>query len=100
MRILDTSTQNSGEFASRALDTVTLYLTPDEAAHLAAYLEALAEDPVRLHHSHLEESEIIGVNALGNPVGRVVREITVAVYVDENLDQFDERSRRLIETGE
>jgi hypothetical protein len=31
--------------------------------------------------------------------GRVVREIIVAVYVDENLDQFNARSRRLIETG-
>jgi hypothetical protein len=82
------------------MDSVTLYLTPDEAGQLAAYLEQLAEDPVRWHHSHLEESEIIGVNAKGVTIGRVVREITVAVYVDENLNQFDERSRRLIETGE
>jgi hypothetical protein len=75
---------------SSALGSVTLYLTPDEARQLAAYLEQLADDPVGLHHSHLEEVE-------GN---KVTREITVAVYVDENLNQFDERSRRLIETGE
>jgi len=56
-------------------------------------------DLVGLHHAHLEETEDIGVNSEGITLGRVVRQITVAVYVDENLDQFDERSRRLIETG-
>ena len=47
---------------------------------------------VRSTRSRLEEFE-------GNTMtGRI--EITVAVYVDGNLDQFDSRSRRLIETGE
>jgi hypothetical protein len=83
MRILD-------ERADRPLRLVTLYLTPTEARQLASDLEQLADEPVNWHHSHLEEIE-------GD---RVVRELTVAVYVDENLDQFDQRSRRLIETGE
>lgn len=83
MRILDETDRS-------ALDSVTIYLTPTEARQLASYLEDLADDPVGLHHSHMEDIE-------GD---RVVREITVAVYIDENLDQFDARSRRLIETGE
>jgi hypothetical protein len=85
MRILD-------EQSDRWLDSVTLYLTPDEAEQLASYLEGLVEDPVGLHHAHLEE---IDYEAM-----RVVREVTVAVYVDENMDTFGERFRRLIETDE
>jgi len=98
MRILDTSELDPSLY--RALSSVTLYLTPDEASHLAASLEALVDDPVESHHLHLTESDDIGVNADGVTIGRVVREVTVAVYVDENLNQFDVRSRRLIETGE
>jgi len=86
MRILD----DEDPARRRKLDSVCLYLTPDEARQLASYLEELADDPVRWHHAHLEEVE-------GD---KIVREVTAAVYVDENLDQFDERSRRLIETGE
>jgi uncharacterized protein YwlG (UPF0340 family) len=93
VRVLD-------EANDRWLDSVTLYLTPDEGGQLAAYLEQLAEDPVGLHHAHLDETEDIGVNAKGVTIGRVVREITVAVYVDENMDAFGERFRRSIETGE
>jgi len=83
VRILDDS-------SGRALNSITIYLTPAEAVALAGYCEQLADDPVQWHHSHLSEIE-------GD---RVTREITVAVYVDENIDQFDERSRRLIESGE
>ncbi len=72
------------------LDSVTLYLTPTEARQLVSDLEQVADDPVQWHHAHLEEFE-------GD---RVAREITVAAYTDENIDQFDARSRRLIETGE
>ena len=92
VRILDTTELDLS--LSRALASITLYLTPDEAGRLASDLEQLAEDPVGLHHAHLEETEDIGVNPEGITLGRGVRQITVAVYVDENLDQFDERSRR------
>ena len=85
MRILD-----ANDPSGRPLAEVAIYLTPDEALQLASKLELLADDPVGLHHLHVEDVE-------GETV---VREITVAVYVEENLDQFDERSRRLIETGE
>ena len=93
MRIFD-------EQNDRWLDSLSLYLTPGEAGQLAAYLEQLADDPVRWHHSHLTDSETIGVNAEGMTMGRVGREITVAVYVDENMDTFGDRFRRSIETGE
>ena len=83
MRILDPS-------SDRAIEKLAIYLTPEEAAQLAAYCGQLASDPVGLHHCHLSE---FGEHT-------VEREITVAVYVDENLNQFDLRSRRLIETGE
>jgi predicted FMN-binding regulatory protein PaiB len=83
MRIFD-------EKNDRALDEITIYLTPEEARQLASYCEQLADDPVRWHHSHL--SEIVG--------DRVEREITVAVYVDENMNQVDAHARRLIETGD
>lgn len=86
MRILDDS-------SGRALKSVTIYLTPAEAVALAGYCEQLAEDPVKWHHSHLDEYA-------AERREDAFREITIAVYVDENLDQFDARSRRLIETGE
>jgi hypothetical protein len=83
VRILD-------DASGSALRSITIYLTPAEAVELAGYCEQLADDPVQWHHSHLSEIE-------GD---RGTREITVAVYVDENLNQFDKRSRRLIESGE
>ena len=86
MRILD-------DASGRALQSITIYLTPAEAVALAGYCEQLAEDPVGLHHSHLTEWVM-------EQREDADREITIAVYVDENLDQFDERSRRLIESGE
>jgi hypothetical protein len=89
VRILDTS----GEGDGRPLTTATVYLTPGEARQLAAYLSDLADDPVGLHHSHLLDEAQWDVRVWE-------RELTVAVYVDENLDQFDSRSRRLIDTGE
>jgi len=85
VRILD-------EQNDRWLDTVTLYLTPDEAGQLGSYLEQLVEDPVGLHHAHLEEIDY--------EARRVVRGVTVAVYVDENMDTFGELFRGLLETGE
>jgi hypothetical protein len=52
MRILDYT-----DPPGRPLDLVTIYLTPAEAHQLASYLEQLADDPIRSHHSHLEDIE-------------------------------------------
>lgn len=77
MRILDNET-------SRPLTNVTLYLTREEALQLEGALQDLLATGE--HHSHLNDAEY-------------VRELTVAVYTSKNLDQFDERSRRLISDG-
>ena len=66
---------------------VTLYLTPAEARELVGALEQVIADPVRHHHEHV-------------PDETYQQEITVTVYVPENLDQYDARSRRLILDGE
>jgi hypothetical protein len=57
MRILDSTELDPSQ--NRALDSVTLYLTPDDAGELAASLEALVDDPVGLHHLQLTESKDI-----------------------------------------
>ena len=77
MRILDNET-------SRPLEDVTLYLTKAEAVQLAGYLQDLLASGE--HHSHLNDDEY-------------ARQLTVAIYTDENLSEFDERSRRLIAEG-
>ncbi len=82
MRILN-------EDDDKAVEYVTLYVTPEEARELGGYLESLAEDPSQ-HHLHLDE-------VVGN---YIPRRITVAVCTPDNLYEFDSRSRRLILLGE
>jgi hypothetical protein len=78
MRILDID-------SNRALTNVCIYLTPSEAKEMLGYLEQLVNEPDSQHiHQNDRDYE---------------REITVAVYTDDNLNQFDERSRRLISQG-
>ena len=77
MRILDNG-------SNRPLEEVTLYLTRAEAAQLAGYLQDMLTSGE--HHSHLNDDEY-------------ARQMTVAIYTDENLNEFDERSRRLIAEG-
>jgi len=76
MRILD-------EANDRSMKRVSLYLTPEEARSLLLQLEKLLATP-KIHHIHSTDEGL-------------QREITVAVYTRLNLQEFDERSRKLIE---
>lgn len=75
MRILE----QKGE---RALTSVCLYLTEDEAVRLMGRLERLLANPAE-HHTHFEDEDY-------------KHEITVTIYRDDNMDSYDERSRTLI----
>ena len=66
----------------RALSSVTLFLTPEEAAELASDAQDLADHPEK-HHHHVSGSDYSA-------------EITVAVYTRGNIDQFDSESRKII----
>ena len=68
--------------SKRLLTGITVFLTPDEAAELAAATQVLADDPY-LHNEHVANSDYSV-------------EITVAVYTPENLQQYDEESRAII----
>ena len=78
MRILDYSTD-------KAIDDICLYLTVTEASELIGWLSELIRDPGK-QHAHLSDN-----------AGQ--RELSVAVYTEENLQSFDERSVRLIKEG-
>jgi len=78
MRILDNQT-------SRALEDICLYLTPSEAKEMMHYLENLLANRDE-HHAHINDSSY-------------QREVTLAIYTEDNLNQFDERSRKLIIEG-
>lgn len=66
----------------QCLASVTLFLTPEEAAELACSAKDLAGKPQK-HHHQMSSSDY-------------KTEITVAVYTKDNLVQFDEESRRII----
>ncbi|MDX6500663.1 MAG: hypothetical protein QOG23_3923 [Blastocatellia bacterium] len=78
MRILDNETGS-------ALDSVTLYFTLPEAEEVIQTIAQLLATAAE-HHAHINDHEY-------------KREITIAIYTNENLVEFDERSRRLIEEG-
>lgn len=75
MRILD-------EEADRAISMVTLFLTKSEASELRDSLKALLERN-GVGHEHVDSEDF-------------QKEITVAVYDDDDVTQFDQRSQRLI----
>ena len=66
------------------LDNICVYLTRAEAQALVGYLEQLLAEPEG--HRHLNDDGY-------------EREITLAVYDADYLDQYDERSKTLIRTG-
>jgi hypothetical protein len=66
----------------KVLNSVTLYLTPDEMAELSDDAQNLSENPQN-HHSHINDETL-------------ENEITLAVYTKENMKQFDEESKELI----
>ena len=69
--------------SKRTLKNVTLFLTPEEAADLGFSATNLSEHPEK-HHHHVSDAEY-------------KTEITVSVYTDENINSFDEESRRVIQ---
>jgi hypothetical protein len=75
MRILD-------EENDKALNGLTLYLTMSEASELKDSLEAILADPIG-RHEHVTSKD-------GS------KEITVCIYDMGGLDQFDDRSKKLI----
>ena len=66
----------------KELESVTLFLTPDESLELASGAKDLSENPHK-HHLHISNKNYN-------------REITVAVYTNENIGHFNEESRRII----
>lgn len=79
MRILNGATD-------QPLSDIVIYLTPAEATQMLGYLEQLLAEPDQ-HHAHLDDENF-------------THEVTLAVYTDQNLSEFDVRSRKLIEEGE
>ncbi len=75
MRILD-------EDSDKKLDTVSLFLTKEEATQLQAYLRQLLDNP-KLQHIHLSSSDY-------------QKEITLCLYDQENLANLNQRSIKLI----
>jgi hypothetical protein len=75
MRILD-------EDGDKSLNAVTLYLTKSEASELKNSLEQILSDPVN-RHEHISSSDY-------------KKEVTISIYDTDHLDQFDQRSRKII----
>lgn len=81
MRMLNVDT-------NEPVDCLTLYLTWAEAEELLGALKGIMKNPdeKQMQHSHVNDQDY-------------AREVTVAIYTEKNLNQFDERSRRLIVEG-
>jgi hypothetical protein len=75
MRLLD-------EDSNKKLDRVTLYLTRSEAEELRDDLERILANP-RGNHAHLSSKDFR-------------KEITICIYDDTMLNDFNERSKKLI----
>ena len=71
--------------SNQIFDDIELFLTLDEVKELAGRLWGLGDDP-KGHHFHLVETE-------GD---KIIKEITVAIVTDNNLEEFDERSREVL----
>jgi hypothetical protein len=68
--------------SDKKLDSVSVFLTKEEAVQLKGYLNQLLDNP-KLQHSHLSSSDY-------------TKEITICLYDEKNLKNFDQRSIRLI----
>jgi hypothetical protein len=79
MKIYDRDTK-------RKLKNITLFLTREEAAELGYSATDLSEHPEK-HHHHVSDAEYNN-------------EITVSVYMPENINQFDEESRRVLQEND
>ena len=79
MRILDDDSDNK-------LDTISIFLTKEEAVQLRGYLNQLLDKP-KLQHAHLSSKDY-------------KKEITVCIYDEKDLEGFHPRSIKLIEKDE
>ncbi|MCF7852744.1 MAG: hypothetical protein K9M07_05850 [Simkaniaceae bacterium] len=79
MRILD-------DESDRKLDTISVFLTKEEAIQLRSYLSQLIDKP-KLQHAHLSSDNY-------------QKEITVCIYDEKDLEGFHPRSIKLIEKDE
>jgi hypothetical protein len=75
MRILDQDND-------RSVGSVIIYLTNSEAAELRDSIEQMLAAPIG-RHEHVSSNDY-------------AKEITVCIYDPNRLEQFDERSKRLI----
>jgi hypothetical protein len=66
----------------RVLKSVTLFLTPKEAAELSDSAADLAKNPQK-HHHHISSEDYSS-------------EVTIAVYTPENISKFDEESQKVL----
>jgi hypothetical protein len=76
MRILDNE-------SDKPLKNITLLLTKDEATELKDDLERIIKNIKINEHVHINDLEY-------------VRELTISLYCPNNLNHFDERSKKLI----
>ncbi len=75
MKIYDPDTK-------RTLNNIILFLTEEEAAELGFSATDLFEHPEKQHH-HINDANY-------------KNEITISVYTEDNIDLFDEESKRVI----
>ena len=76
MRIFERNT-------NQVFEEIEIFLTLEEANELCGRLDGLISN-LKAHHIHLDSDN---------------KELMVASYTKENLDEFDERSRELILKG-
>ena len=79
MRILDDN-------ADKKLDTISIFLTKEEAVQLRGYLNQLIDKP-KMQHAHLSSEDY-------------QKEMTVCIYDEKDLEGFHPRSIKLIEKDE
>jgi hypothetical protein len=75
LRILD-------DESDKKLDSVSIFLTREEALQLRSYLNQLLSDP-KLQHSHLSSIDY-------------QKEITICLYDEKKMESFNQRSIKLI----
>ena len=68
--------------SKKVLNSITLYLKPNEATNLCDGIKDLIDNP-QSHHVHLNDDNS-------------QNEITIAVYTKDNIDEFDEESKEIL----
>ena len=66
------------------VNKVILYLTPEEALEMKDSLEMILNNNEKHHHEHIPDR------------ADFKKEITVCIYIENDLSNFDDRSKKLI----